>query len=537
MLLDQALRERGNRGTPIGADALIERVQAELEASPVAVPLAPSAVRVPRRRAALVFAAAFILVIGAIGVIFLLPDRSPQEPAVTTTIPVTTVVPSTTSTTDAATTTSAAATTTTTTASTTIPPMPSSLGIVWQQIEAPVLQGGWIAAVTEGGPGLIAVGGTRSGDIHPNNGQAFYQVGVWLSPDGVNWERVDSPDFSVEDEFGTGAAFMTDVVVGSASYVGVGWAGGRAAVWTSPDGREWQRVPHDDAVFGSSGEVRHVVAASFGLVAVGVAAPAEGEEEEVMAWVSADGSEWIRSPIGIGVPPPWSDPLSVATTRMDVTAWNDLVVVVGALDRGEEWTYRPAVWITADGITWETITDGSGGTIPIPEEDDATLAAVAPYGDGLMAMGWSGDVANWRTSPTIWTSQNGRDWQMGPGAFFPEQPGMSYATLLTTADRTVLASSFDKGGDLFGSADGGASWHLLGTVDGGLGVEAAETEGDRIFFTINDVDALGDVVIAAGRTLKYSGAGDFAGTCMWDPRPSAGACRTDAAVWIGTWEE
>jgi hypothetical protein len=308
-------------------------------------------------------------------------------------------------------------------------------------------------------------------------------------------------------------------------------------MWDSPDGLDWQRIPHDDAVFGTSGEVRHVVAASFGLVAVGVAAPTEGEEEVVVSWVSADGSEWIRSPLGVGVPPPWSDPLSVATTRMDVIAWSDLVVAVGALDRGEEWTYRPAIWITADGITWETITDGSGGTIPVSEGDDAMLAAVAPYADGLIAVGWLGDVAQLRASPAIWTSQNGRDWELGPDGFFEEKPEMGYTTLATTTDRMVLASSFDRSGNLFGSADAGASWYPLGTVDGGLGVEVAETEGDRMFFTINDVDTLGDVVITAGRTLKYSGDGDFEGTCMWDPRPSAGACRTDAAIWIGEWEE
>ena len=81
-------------------------------------------------------------------------------------------------------------------------------------------------------------------------GQAFYQVGVWVSPDGAAWERVDSPDFSVDDEYGTGSAFMTDVVESAPGVVGVGWAGGRAAIWVSPDGLDWQRIPHDDAVFG-----------------------------------------------------------------------------------------------------------------------------------------------------------------------------------------------------------------------------------------------------------------------------------------------
>jgi hypothetical protein len=231
------------------------------------------------------------------------------------------------------------------------------------------------------------------------------------------------------------------------------------------------------------------------------------------------------------------DHLGWVNTRLDVVVWEDLVVAVGALDRGGDWTYRPAVWITDDGITWETIAEATGGTIPLPDGDDAALVAVAPYLDGLVAIGLSGDVAR---SPdyAVWTSQDGRDWQLGASEFFTEEPAWGFAAIVTVADRMVLAVSDNADGRLFGSSDAGASWHPLGTVNGGIGSEAAETEGERIYFTINDLNVYGDVVIAAGRTLAYSGSDDFEGRCYWDPGDgSAGACRTDAAVWIGTWEE
>ncbi len=44
-----------------------------------------------------------------------------------------------------------------------------------------------------------------------------------------------------------------------------------AAVWTSPDGVAWTRVPHDEALFGGENdqEMFGVIAAGPGLVAVG----------------------------------------------------------------------------------------------------------------------------------------------------------------------------------------------------------------------------------------------------------------------------
>lgn len=450
------------------------------------------------------------------------PTSVTSVPSVSTTAPATTVPPTTTPT-EPPTTVS------------TVPARPGDLEITWQQVSSEAFEGGWIAAISQSDQQLIAVGGVRTGDFY--NGQAFYQASVWVSSDGTTWERIDSSDFAVQDEHGSGSAYMTDVVVGPAGVVGVGWAGGRAAVWVSSDGVDWRRVPHDDAVFGTSGEIRHVVGASFGLVAVGAAAAGEGADEEVVAWVSPDGSEWTRSPLGHGAEAFALDYLGWANTRLDVVAWEDLVVAVGALDRDGDWTYRPAVWITDDGITWETIGDDSAEAISTPDGDDATLVAVAPYEDGLVAIGFTGDVARY-PDYAMWTSQVGRDWQLGASEFFTEEPPWGFPALMAVADRMVLATSDPQSGTLFGSSDDGASWHPLGTVEGGSGSELAETEGDGFYWTVNDLGSFGDVVVAAGRTLAYSGSGDFGGRCSWDRGDgSAGACRTDAAVWIGTWEE
>ena len=95
---------------------------------------------------------------------------------------------------------------------------------------------------------------------------------VWISVDGITWSRV--PD----DEAifgGAGTQVMVGVTVGGPSLVAVGFdESGQvedAAVWTSPDGITWLRVPHDEAVLGGAGHQRmvSVTVGGPGLVAVG----------------------------------------------------------------------------------------------------------------------------------------------------------------------------------------------------------------------------------------------------------------------------
>ena len=126
-----------------------------------------------------------------------------------------------------------------------------------------------IGAVAVAGPGLVAVG---SDD---------YDAAVWTSADGRNWSRV--PDD--EAVFG-GPSYqaMRDVVVGGPGLVAVGrdsvvvgkYSYAVAAVWTSPDGITWSHVPHEPAVFGrATGEaddifrMKAVATGGPGLVAIG----------------------------------------------------------------------------------------------------------------------------------------------------------------------------------------------------------------------------------------------------------------------------
>jgi hypothetical protein len=139
-------------------------------------------------------------------------------------------------------------------------------------------------SVTAGGPGLVAVGEDGAG------------AAVWTSVDGFDWVQVSDDeaifsatygsDFATDSRVyqpppaGAGLA-MNEVIavghglvaVGGPTYDHRGPIDGvlGAAVWTSPDGITWSRVPHDTAVFGGTGEIgiSSVTTAGSNLVAVG----------------------------------------------------------------------------------------------------------------------------------------------------------------------------------------------------------------------------------------------------------------------------
>ena len=82
--------------------------------------------------------------------------------------------------------------------------------------------------------------------------------------------------------------WMGSVTVGGPGLVAVGWDGPNEAVWTSPDGISWSRVP-DDAVFSGAGnqEMSSVTVGAPGLVAVG--SDQSGGDADVPVWTSPDG--------------------------------------------------------------------------------------------------------------------------------------------------------------------------------------------------------------------------------------------------------
>ena len=113
---------------------------------------------------------------------------------------------------------------------------------------------------------------------------------VWTSPDGVTWSRVphDEAVFGDADR-----QSMRSVVAVGSRLVAAGddASGGNmdAAVWTSSYGVTWSRVPHGEAVFGGADdyqEMSSIVSVDSGLVAAGHDGP----------WYDADAAVWYWTP-------------------------------------------------------------------------------------------------------------------------------------------------------------------------------------------------------------------------------------------------
>jgi len=258
-----------------------------------------------------------------------------------------------------------------------------------------VFEGGSVADVTVGGPGLVAIGGTSLGPA------------AWTSIDGITWARV--PEAGIPPRqivVGPQARQMLSVTAGGPGPVAVGWEwrdnNADAAVWTSVDGTVWSPVPRNDEVLGGSGEqwMGSVTGGGPGLVAVGWESSAGSAHAAV--WTSTDGFNWTRVPhiertFG-GPGEQW---------MASVTAGGPGLVAAGREQVAGD--SDAAIWTSIDGFDWSRV-DDIESVLGGPGQQG--IEGLTARGSGLVAVGF--DEHENIDGGAVWTSADGSVWSRSP---------------------------------------------------------------------------------------------------------------------------
>jgi hypothetical protein len=274
--------------------------------------------------------------------------------------------------------------------------------------------------VTAFGTGMVAVG------MAWTDGRA--DAAVWTSPDGLAWFRLP------HDEETFGGGYMRAIQSDGNQLVAVGskcdevdddcLALGTPTVWTSVDGSSWQRVTHDPTVFGVDGSMTDLVAYESGWLSVGSVCDADHRSCPAAAWSSPDGISWTRTLFA-----------DSAYTPTSVTRGGGLFVAVG---------YGPvtAVWTSSDGVEWllaehDPALFGTGQPTATEEFYDAAVESVTYSCFGQATCGFTAVgsvVSNDDERARIWTSTNGSTWTV---AF--EGPAHSVAFDVAADGDTIVA--------------------------------------------------------------------------------------------------
>ncbi len=281
-------------------------------------------------------------------------------------------------------------------------------GVQWTRApDNPSLDSASLTAVARG-RGMTAVVGKYAG-----SNRGF----LWTSADGAHWNAQGAPF--------TGGTSVTDIAASPSAYVASGTfrtapdaLGSRrtvAAVWTSDDGRRWDRfllpLPAASGDFRPT-LVRHVGSrfVAFGRF-LGTTTPAD-----VLVWTSTDGRHWQR---GEGIRLPHEE------TLLDVAAApNGMLVAVGGA--AYEFPGHAAAFTSLDGLAWTTVPDQ-------PALDGAAMRGVDCSSAGCVAVGSTGPGTG--SAAAAWRSADGISWSRVDGI----------ATLGSIGMRKVVRS---PGGDV-----------------------------------------------------------------------------------------
>ena len=257
-----------------------------------------------------------------------------------------------------------------------------------------------------------------------------------------------------------------------------------AAVWTSDDGRGWDRADIDPTDPDVSESIAAVTRVDKGMLAVGRLGD-EGATDAAI-W-RADGDTWTMTapPEMGGKHDQWA---------FDVAAGQGGIVVAGGESAWGE--IRPRLWFSADGESWRSVDGGPGG--PLDTTGEESIQAVSAFGQGFVAVGWRD--FNGEQDGIAWYSPDGTTWEQLDTPTMGG-PGRQNVQSVTVAGTTLVAGGFGvdatgQGKPVVWRSTDGRTWSprsdVLPLADDGR--NAASDMSIRSF----SVTADGSEILAAG---------------------------------------
>lgn len=273
--------------------------------------------------------------------------------------------------------------------------------------------------------------------------------GAFLTVVGVGDVRLAAVPDAVHPE-----RTIAGITAGPGRIVAVGSAGGRASVWTSPNGTAWTRAQLPSVK--APGRLLDAVHGGAGWLAVGAAGA------HALALTSADGGSWQSAPAGAGAG------LAVSAAAATTTGY----VVVGS-----EGGTDAGAWASADLKSWTHASSAGKDDLAGGAHAPKWMSDVTAGPAGFVAVG--GQTGNKVSRPAVWTSPDGRRWTLS--ATPPALPaGTTQGSLTKVVARGgVLVAAGVAGAYVFASvsADGGRTWRPAALPGAGAGtaVTAATT--------------------------------------------------------------
>lgn len=246
---------------------------------------------------------------------------------------------------------------------------------------------------------------------------------------------------------------QTEFVFGERMWIAGGWFDSYSApprdVWSSPDGRTWERVTEAAPWLHSDLPMNVTFQNRMWLLGGWYNGRLPGHSASNEVWVSGDGREWTRITDAAG----WTPRLAGVAVEFQDRLW-----VLGGTENyyfGDSSSLKNDVWSSADGRTWELV------KAEAPWSPRAYHQAVV-LGDRLYVMGGGNYVPEHHAKNDVWSTTDGREWRLETDSA-PWSPRLWFSAAVYRGRMWVLggwSEATGNVGDVWHSANG-KDWQRL----------------------------------------------------------------------------